>query len=122
MGISGGQVTLPCLLGGEKQTMQSRRDHRIRLNRILRDERIAPNRALLAEMLYLYLDAEEGPEKTLIQQTLEVNFNNAKLIKWKDGQDPVVEVSMTDVQKAATAKIRDIWKEMEEQGAAVVQD
>lgn len=85
--------------------MQRVREHHIVLNRLLKDERLNPNRALLAEVLAMWTDTQ-GEEKTLITDILRSVWVSSKYVKWSDDDDPPTPApgSMTEQQQSEQIK------------------
>lgn len=85
------------------------KEHRSAMAKILGDDRLSPNRRFLAEMIALYLDADQparknngvtidtskpfdavqgAADKKFFQNVIIAQFGNAKNIQWLDSQDP----------------------------------
>lgn len=60
------------------------------LSRILRHESIHPTRALLAEALAMYIDAEPGAEKQFFMDILRAVWVSPKRISWTEDGDPAL--------------------------------
>ncbi len=67
--------------------MKRIREHNQDLKRLIKNERLAPNRGLLAVALSMYLDADEGEEKELFFNMLKNVWVSPKTIKWVDSED-----------------------------------
>jgi hypothetical protein len=92
--------------------MQRKREHRIVLNRLLRDERISPNRSLLAEVLSMWLDAESDEEKAFVQDLIKNVWANPKRVRWIDEDDPQEEANRTNLEQEARDKIKDVFDQL----------
>ena len=57
------------------------------LNKILKDDRLSPNRRMLAEMLRLWLDADDKNEKAILLQLIVANFGSSQKVYWLDKTD-----------------------------------
>lgn len=70
-----------------KKFLQRLKQHQKNMNRILRDVRISPNRSLLAEIIALWIDADEE-ERPFIKALIAAQYINSRTIQWKDEEDP----------------------------------
>lgn len=93
--------------------MQRLREHRIFMNRILRDERLTPNRALLAEMMMLWMDAE-ADEKAFVQGIINSVFGSPTRVRWRDEDDPPPTGQSGPLEKEAESQIREAFSFLRE--------
>lgn len=91
--------------------MQRVREHRIHLNRILRHESLNPNRALLAQALQMWIDADPE-EKELMSQILRGVWVNPKQINWKDEGDPGIPNPESKTEAEDMATMRGIFSQI----------
>jgi hypothetical protein len=67
----------------KKQTLVARiRQHRIALTKILRDDRLSPNRRLLAFCLALWLDAEHAAGQEFVQNLVKAVWVTPERWRW----------------------------------------
>lgn len=98
---------------GPVERLERQKQHRTVLNRLLKDIRLSPNRALLAEMLAIYFDVVKPEDQEMLKSLLIGSFGNAKLIRWYDNEDPPSEEKfLSRRDAAATEKIRDVFSEI----------
>lgn len=87
--------------------MKRTREHNIDLKRLIKNERLAPNRGLLAVALSMYLDAEPGEEKDLFFNLLKNVWVSPKKIQWVDsedvGDDPVATAEKEKISQLRAA-------------------
>lgn len=88
--------------------MRRAREYHIVLNRLLRDERLNPNRALLAVALSMLTDAE-GDEVDLIKSVLATVWGNPKMVRWSDEDDPRVPNPSTERERDQAEQIKSVW-------------
>lgn len=60
------------------------REHRTALNKILRDERLSPDRRVLASCLALWLDAASVEDQQFLRSLMEGVWVKPKRWKWDD--------------------------------------
>jgi hypothetical protein len=60
--------------------------HKEVIYRLVRDERLSPNRRILAEMLMLWIDETDLDMKERLLKIIEAQFGTPKIIKW-DGPE-----------------------------------
>lgn len=100
--------------------------------KILGDDRLSPNRRFLAEMIALYLDADQPPrknngvtidtskpfdaeaaaaDKKFFQNVIIAQFGNAKNIQWLDSQDPdgLHEPAAERIEREAVDTLREAY-------------
>ncbi len=75
------------------------------LNKILADERLQPNRKLLAELIVLYLDSDGPEEKELFSDLLRSVYTK-RGVDWNDSED--VAEPVDSLTKKASDSIRNI--------------
>lgn len=79
------------------------REHRIVLNKLLRDDRISPNRRLLAQLLAMMLDANTEEDRQFLKTLMLESFApGRRATKWTDDEDPAGESnSLLDQQSGS---------------------
>ena len=65
-----------------------KKKHRDNINRILRDDRLHPNRRVFAEAMLAYFDAETEEEQAMFGNLLMTQFGTPDRITLKDRDDP----------------------------------
>lgn len=85
------------------------REHRIALNRLLKNERFHPNRAFLAEAMLMYLDADPGPEKEMVFNLIVNVWISPKRTRWNDDEDGPMEAPDSKYEREATAEIKSVF-------------
>ena len=89
--------------------MKRIREHNQDLKRLTKNERLAPNRGLLAVALSMYLDADEGPEKELFFNLLKNVWVDARRVRlWLDTED-VEMTPQVDRKQEKLAEIRAVF-------------
>lgn len=68
--------------------MRRRKLHLSVLNRIVRDERLAPRYVLAAQILAMHEDSETEAEKTFHEEAFFTIFGENKKLKWTAPDDP----------------------------------
>ena len=94
--------------------MQRVTKHKTVLNKILRDERLSPNRRLLGEMLALWLDSQDKDEKATILKLIEANFGSPKRTLWGEGNSPELKTSLGQIEAEATAALKEYFEQVKE--------
>lgn len=68
--------------------MKAKKQHKSTLNRLLRDERISPNRRAYLETVALVLDSEVASEEGYWKLILLSQFGDPRHVKLRDPEDP----------------------------------
>ena len=71
--------------------MRALKYKKTQLNRVIEDERLLPNRRLLALILMMYFDAEVGEEKELVLFLLRNQFLTPRGMRMYDDEDEAVK-------------------------------
>jgi hypothetical protein len=105
------------------------KEHRSVLAKILGDERLSPNRRFFAELICLYLDADQPPrkdngvtvdtsrpfdpvaaaeEKSFFKAIILDQFGKSSAIQWLDSQDPAftADRSPEKIEQEAGSQLR----------------
>lgn len=81
------------------------------INRLLRDERLSPNRRTILAILKLWMKLD-GSDKDFIKGVIDRQFGSGARIKWTDPEDAeAVKETFTNLDKEATDKIRNLFDE-----------
>lgn len=84
--------------------------HKTVLNRIIADERLMPNRKLLAELIRMYIDAT-GDDKLLMKTIILGEFVNKNGLKLYDNEDTANTNKTGDrtaTEQVAAARVKDV--------------
>ena len=84
--------------------------HKTILNKIILDERLLPNRKLLAELLKMYIDST-GDDKLLLKTIILgefVNRNGLKLYDTEDAAQTNKPGDRTATEQVAAARVKDV--------------
>lgn len=100
------------------------KEHRANINRIVKDDRLSPNRRTLLQLIVMYFDADEKPrttgaaitdlpfdeekaakDKDLLYRVLLCEYGNSRNIRWLDPAD-APEDPTSRIELDATATIR----------------
>lgn len=96
-----------------KQTRVARlREHRTALNKILRDDRLSPNRRVLAFCLSLWLDTTATDDQLFLRNLMEGVWINPKRWKWLDDEDPQQVEPQSLLEQQAVSKIKGAFDSM----------
>lgn len=91
--------------------MRRVREYHIILNRLLRDERLNPNRALLAVVLSMLTDTE-GEEYELIKSVIQSVWGNPKYARWSDPDDPATPQANSNREIEQTEQIKSVFADL----------
>lgn len=90
--------------------MLRKKQHQSDLNRIIRDVRLSPNRAMLAILISMREDAETDEDRLIYTTILLSTFGDPKHIKWLDAEDPPsTETHLSRNDAAQTAKVKEFY-------------
>lgn len=78
------------------------------LNRIVKDERLYPNRRMLAAMIHMYFDAQNEQEKSLFHDIIRYSFLNKSSITLADTDDTAAKEPGTNLEKEAAKTVRSL--------------
>lgn len=81
------------------------------INRILKDERLSPNRRSLMAVLKIWINMEPGPEKEWFRGIIDAQFGNPQRTRWTDAEDSAEKESQSNITKEADATIKNIFSE-----------
>lgn len=85
------------------------RENRTALTRLLRDDRLTPNRRLLGFCMALWLDAREEVDRQFIQRLMEAVWVSPIRTRWTDSDDPQEPQSLTNVEREGALQIKGIF-------------
>lgn len=88
------------------------RENRTALTKLLRDDRLTPNRRLLAFCMALLLDAREEADREFIQRLIEAVWVSPSRTRWNDSDDPQEPQSLTNVERDGALQIKSIFDTM----------
>lgn len=109
------------------------KEHVARLNQILNDDRLSPNRRFLGELLCLYFDADRrrtkpngrtvdysspfdevaaAAEKQFMKNIIIAQFGNPRNIQWLDSQDESDGRSLEQIDADTGNKLRNIYDKL----------
>jgi hypothetical protein len=88
--------------------MRRVREYHVILNRLLKDERLNPNRALLAVALSMLTDTE-GDEHELIKSVIRAVWGTPKYSRWGDEDDPQTPRDSNALELAQTEEIKTVF-------------
>lgn len=83
--------------------------HREIIYKLVRDERLSPNRRILAEMLMLWMDETDLGIKDRLLKLIEAQFGTPKFIKWEDKEKTTEKVT-----RDATESLKEWFSEAQE--------
>lgn len=88
--------------------------HKTVLHRILKDERLSPNKRLLGEMLYLWLDVDDPENKKEIMSLIQATYGSPRRVLWKDGDSPQLIPSLSKIEAEAQASLKEFFAQAQE--------
>lgn len=94
--------------GPPPDRLVSKKGHQDTLKRLLRNEGMPPNKALLAELLSMYFDLIRDDDRDLIREIIRSTYGDPKSPRYRDRDDPPEQTTQTRGEIAQTSQIRDI--------------
>lgn len=92
--------------------MLRHKKYQITFNRLLKDERISPNRRMLLALLQIYTDAKasgDHEEADKFWDIIKVQYGSSYRVNWTDREDPMTEYEQTQVEMAAAREIKEMY-------------
>jgi len=96
--------------------------HRSILTKILKDDRISPNRRLLGEMLHLWLDAETVEDKQQLMSLIQATYGSPKRTTWKDGECSDIETSFSKAEADAQESLKKFFAEAQKDSEGLLNE
>lgn len=88
------------------------RENRVALTKLLRDDRLTPNRRILAFCLALWLDARDDADRQFLQRLIEAVWVSPVRTRWNDPDDPSEQPVQTNLERDGAAEIKGIFDQM----------
>lgn len=87
--------------------------HRVILNRLLKDDRLSPNRRMLGELLSMWLDCD-GDERDKVWEIIKAQYGSAEKVRWVSSEDAEQKESQANIEKQAIEGLRSMFEVAEE--------